>query len=436
VTVPTTPEIGRIERTERTELGSGVRLEIAALPHVHRASVSVAVRSGPRFEPPELGGISHFLEHMLHRGIPSRPSAHEQALAFEELGTELSAATYADRTVLAASGPPETAEQVLELLGEVCRSPLFENIEVERGIVREEILELSNDDGELVDPDDLVVSLAFPGHGLGRPIIGSLAALERFDQPALRSVHAAHYVGAGLCVSVTGAVDPERIAAAAERAFGGFARGARLEDGAPPAIAGPVIGHAKDTTTQTALRLAFRAPGRRAALEPACELLLRLLDDGMSTRLYTRICDELGLAYDVSASYEAFDGAGLFTIASECAHARTSELLTQLLDVVTRLRDDGPTDAELERAKRRASWQMRALLDDPGELATFLGLAAECGRSNQLDARFRELASVGRTDVVEAARSVFAPQNLVLAAVGRQNPAQRRAVERVVQKFK
>ena len=177
---------------ERVELGSGVRLEVASLPHVHRASVSVCVRSGPRFEPPELCGISHFLEHMLHRGIPSHPSAHAQALAFEELGSELSAATYADHTVLAATGPPETADRVLELLGEVCRAPLFGNIEVERGIVREEILESSNDDGELVDADDLVVGLAFPDHGLGRPITGSIEALERFDENALRALHTTH----------------------------------------------------------------------------------------------------------------------------------------------------------------------------------------------------------------------------------------------------
>jgi predicted Zn-dependent peptidase len=428
--VSTPPEIGRIE------LSSGARFELAALPHVHRASISVTVRSGPRFEPAELGGISHFLEHMLHRGIPSRPSAHEQALAFEERGSELSAATYADRTVLAASCPPETAEQVLELLGEVCRSPLFESIDIERGIVREEILESSNDDGELVDPDDLAVSLAFPGHGLGRPIIGSLEALERFDQSVLRSVHGEHYVGSGLWASVTGAIDPDRIAAAAARAFGGLARGVRLENAAPPEIEGPLVEHAKDSTTQTALRLAFRAPGRGSTLEPACELVLRLLDDGMSTRLYTRICDELGLAYDVSASYEAFDGAGMFTVASECAHARTAELLTELLDVVTRLRDDGPTAAELERARQRAAWQMRALLDDPGELATFLGLAAEGGRSNQLDLRWRELASLDREQVTAAARSIFVPRNLVLAAVGRQTPAQRRAVDRSIQNFK
>ena len=243
-------------------------------------------------------------------------------------------------------------------------------------------------------------------------------------------------MGSGLFVSVAGAVDPKRIAAAAERAFGGFERGLRLEDSAPPELAGPRVGFAKDSTTQTALRLAFRAPGHKSALEPACELILRLLDDGMATRLYTRICDELGLAYDVTASYESFDDAGLFTIASECAHPRTAELLAELIQVVTRLRDEGPTEEELQRAKRRAAWQMRALLDDPGELANFLGLAEQSGRSNQLDVRLRELGSLDRKSVLEAARALFAPENLVLGAVGRQSGVQRRAVESVIREFR
>lgn len=417
------------------ELEQGARLTVVPLPAVHRAAVAVHVRCGPRYEPPELVGISHFLEHMLHRGIPAFPSAHAQALAFEELGTELSAATYADHTVLSASGPPETLYEVIELLGAVCSSPLLEQLEVERGIVREEILESSNDAGELVDPDDLAVELAFPGHALGRSITGSVEALERFDLTALRREHARAYVGAGTYVSVAGALDPSRVVTAVTRAFGALPRGERLSDAPPAPLGGPVLGHRRDTTTQTALRLSFRAPGRGETREVPCELMLRLLDDGMSTRLYRRVCDELGLAYDVTASYEAFDGAGLLTVASECAHPKTPSLLAELLQIVSALRDDGPTEAELVKAKRRAAWQLRSLLDDPAELAAYVGLAALTGRERAPDRRLGELERVTRDDVVDVARQVFAPANLALAAVGRQGAAQRRALEDVVRGF-
>jgi predicted Zn-dependent peptidase len=209
-----------------------------------------------------------------------------------------------------------------------------------------------------------------------------------------------------------------------------------LSDAPPPPLDGPGIVHARDTATQTALRVAFRAPAQLSPDEAACELLLRLLDDGMSTRLYRRICDELGLAYDVSGSYEAFEGAGLVTIASECAHARVPELLGELLAIVCTLRDHGPTASELDKARRRAAWQLRALFDEPEQLAAFIGLAALTGRSPRPERRLAELHAVERERLVETAASVFRREGLVVAAVGQQTPAQRRRVDQVVRGFR
>jgi predicted Zn-dependent peptidase len=190
-----------------------------------------------------------------------------------------------------------------------------------------------------------------------------------------------------------------------------------------------------DVGTQTALRVAFRAPSERDALEPATELLLRTLDDGMSTRLYHQVCDERGLAYDVSASYEAFDDSGLFTLAGESAHASAERLLRAFFEVLRGLRDEGPTAAELDKAKRRFAWQMRSVLDDPGELASYLGLAELTGTARTPAERERQLQQVTEEAVREAAQRVFRPSELSVAAVGELNPTQRRALERAVRGF-
>ena len=91
----------------RRTLDNGVRLVCAELPHVHRSAITLHVTSGSRFEADGLGGISHFHEHMLHRGTTTYPTAHTLALAFEELGSELGAATYVDHTVIGAGAPLE-----------------------------------------------------------------------------------------------------------------------------------------------------------------------------------------------------------------------------------------------------------------------------------------------------------------------------------------
>ncbi len=419
----------------RKVLGSGVRFLCAPLPATHRAAITVHISSGPRFEAEPLSGISHFHEHMLHRGTQRHPSAHALALAFEELGSELGAATYIDHTLLSASVPIENLNSVLELFGELVTAPAFTNLEIERGIVREEILESLNDAGVSVDPDELIMSLAFPGHPLGRPITGTLDTLASFDVEALRRFHAENYHAQGMVLSVSGPVDVDSVLATAERAFAAVPSGQPRALVAPPEPAGPIFRYLDEAGSQTALRVAFRAPSEADPREAAAELLLRVLDDGMSTRLYHEVCDERGLAYDVSATYEAFADTGLFTLAGDSAHRSAEQLLGAFFGVLRDLMEHGPTDAELAKAKRRLDWQMRSLLDDPGELAAYLGLGELTGLARTPRERTESLRAVTSKDVRSAAQHVFDPRGLAVAAIGQLSKPRRKALEQLVAEF-
>ena len=421
---------------QRFVLKSGVRLMCAPLPTTHRVAVSVHVHSGARFESAELGGISHFHEHMLHRGTSSHPSAHALALAFEELGSELGAATYVDHTLLNAVTPLESLGQVLQLFGELISSPVFTELELERGIVREEILESVNEAGQSVDADELVMSLAFPEHPLGRPITGTLTTLERFDIPSLQRFHAEHYHAGGIVVSVSGPIEPATVLALCEQAFAGVPAGSRPALITPAPLKGPVFAYTDDTGSQTALRLSFRAPSEADPREAATELLLRVLDDGMSTRLYHQVCDERGLAYDVSATYEAFADTGLFTLAGESAHRSIEQLLSAFFGVIQALCDEGPTEAELVKAKRRQRFQMQGLLDDPVELSAFVGLGELTGLARTPELRVASLAQLTCEDVRRAAQQVFQPSGLAVAVVGQLSKTKRKALEQMVRAFR
>ena len=136
-----------------TTLPNGLRVIACPQPQLHRAHVALYVRVGSRFETPETNGISHFLEHMLYRGTSRLPSAHAVNLAFEQLGGYLYAATQTDFGVFSCTLPPESLREASALFGEVIRSPSFRDIEVEKGIVCEEILEDLDDEGRQVDAD-------------------------------------------------------------------------------------------------------------------------------------------------------------------------------------------------------------------------------------------------------------------------------------------
>jgi predicted Zn-dependent peptidase len=372
---------------------------------------------------------------MLHRGTPRYPSAHALALAFEELGSDLEAVIYVDHAVLSSEAPPENLEAVIDLLGEVVRAPIFSEIEIERGIVREEILDSLNDRGESVSADELVVALAFPEHPLGRPITGTLASVERFDLALLQRFHREHYVTENMVVSVCGPIDSARVTAAVERAFAGIPRTGVATAAPPEAFSGPRFGYVADPGSKTAVRIGLRAPGEADPLERATELLVRVLHDGMSTRLYHAICDERGLSYDASASYEAFSDSGLLVLSSDSAPERIEALLEAMFAVTHELSDSGPTDTEVEKAKRRFAWQSEAMFDDPLDLAEYLGLGALTGVCTTPWERSAELARVRTSEVHAAARALFVPERLALAIVGQLNARQRRAVERLTTSF-
>ena len=418
------------------KLPNGLDVVLVPMPGVHRAVASLYLRVGSRFEGPEDNGISHFLEHMVFRGTASLATAHDQALAFERLGATLYAATHVDHGVMSVSVPPKNLTPVLGLLAEVTAAPRFSAIEIERGIVREEILEDLDDDGRDVDADNITRALMYDEHPLGYTITGNLDALTRFDEPMLRAHHDRHYTGENAVLCVAGRFDPDEVARAVEAGFGGLPRGRKVSITSAPALPRkPRFSFVENTSSQTDLRVAFRALGERDPREPAVELVMRVLDDGMSTRLYERICDRLGLCYDVSGMFEAYEDDGVLDIAAGAAHERALQVTKEVFALLHDLADHGPTDDELQKARDRHLWSVEAMLDDPDSVAGFYGLAALADIARTPMARHEGLAALTAADVRAAAELVFRPERLSVVAVGLLSETEEKKLERAVRGF-
>jgi predicted Zn-dependent peptidase len=416
----------RAPRARRATIEGGPRLILLPMEHTHAASVTVHLRVGSRYETARNNGICHFLEHMLHRGTASHGSAHAQAVAFERVGGTLGAATYADHGVLSVTVPPDALSEVLELLAEVCREPVFDAIDVERGIVRQEILESLDARGRRTAPDDLLREVVFPHHPLGFPITGTLGTLSRFDRGALARCHQRHYTRHAV-VTVAGRFSERAATTTVRRHF-------RLPPGKPPStrapstLRGPRLHHVPDHSSQTAVRLGFRAPGLRDRTEPAAELLLRIIDDGTSTRLYHRLCDERGLCYDVSGLFEAHEDVGLLELAADSSHEHAVEVTRMLFEVCRELKDEGPHADEIEKARTRLRFQLETLLDSSADLAAFHGFGELFGIARSPEARLEQLLAVSARDVRALARRVFRSERLALLTVGTLTAAERRKI--------
>lgn len=423
-------------RVTRTTLKNGARLNLVSMPHVHRAALDVHVRVGSRYESARDNGISHFHEHMLHRGIPGHETAHAQALAFEQLGAAFGAMTYVDHGALSCSVPVENLERALELTALLCEKPLFNDIALEKGIVREELLEAYDGAGRLVDGASILRKLCFGRHPLGMPIAGTRTTLSRFDLRALRQFHRRHYVGEGLVITLAGpfgAAALSRLGKLAERRFGSLPRGKVITAAAPAPQTAPEFSYVPDSGSQTWLGLGFRGPADRDPDEPATELLMRVLDDGNATRLYRALSDERGLCYDVSALFESYADAGVLEIVAESAHASAHKVLSETLRVLGDLAEHGPEAQELERVKARLRWQMLELYDMPTELAGFVGQGVLSGTAATPEERVDELMQLDTARVRDAAARIFRARQSSLVVVGKLDRSARSKLQALQQ---
>ncbi len=402
-----------------TTLPNGLRVVATPQPQLHRAHVALYFRVGSRFEDAKTNGISHFLEHMIYRGTPRLPSAHAVNLAFERIGGYLYAATHTDYGVFSVTLPPESLDEACGPFGEVLRAPSFFDIEVEKGIVCEEILEDLDDEGRQIDADNLSRELIYPSHALGYTITGDEARVRSFTDEMCRTHHTKHYVAQNGVLAFSGAIDPARAFEIAARDFGGLASGDVTRGEAPAhAQKRARLRIVENVSSQTELRVCLRAMGESAPERPAIEMLMRLVDDGMSTRLYHRVCDDKGLCYDVSAGYDGYEDDGVIDFAAGVQHARVSVVTKEILGVLEEIAETGPDDEELAKAKRRHAWDLAALADSAEDTAGFYAGGLLFDRFEDVAERRESLARVTKEDVREVARAIARPERLNVVAVG------------------
>lgn len=404
---------------ETTTLDNGLAVTTVALPHLHTAVCALGIKAGSRFEAPEDNGLSHFVEHMLFRGTERYPTSLALNTAIERLGSTLNADTGRDSTMLQLALEPAHVPDAIALLGELVGAPRFDDIELERQLILEEINEDYDEKGVEINADDIARGLVFEAHPLGQRIIGPRANVERFSIADVRRHFATYYGARNANLCVAGPVEHGRIVEVAARALAALPPGARAEaPPAPPVVPARRLRHVPDAGSQTSLSILFRAMPELDPAYVAFNALLRVFDDGMSTRLHYTLADQKALAYSIHASIEPLADTTLLDISSATANVKVPTLVRELLALFDGLRQGQVTADELAKARVRYRYEMLASLDDVGTMASLFGATALYYPPPSLSQRLAAMEAVTVDDVVQVARQVLDPDHLAIAAVG------------------
>ncbi|HMG52898.1 MAG TPA: pitrilysin family protein [Kofleriaceae bacterium] len=404
---------------ETTTLDNGLAVTTVALPHLHTAVCALFVKVGARFERPEDNGLSHFTEHMLFRGTERYPTSLALNTAVERLGSTLHAETGRDYTLCQLALDPAGIPAAIDMLGELLARPRFSDIELERELVLEEINEDYDEQGVEINADDIARGLVFENHPLGQRIIGPRANVERFSIDDVRRHFRSFYGARNANLCVAGPVEHGAVVAAAARALAGLPAGVRAEvPAAPPGVAGPRLRHVADAGSQTSLAVLFRAVPELDPAYVALVALLRVLDDGMSTRLHYTLADQKGLAYSIHAAIEPLADTALFEITGATANAKVPALVRELLGLLDGLRRGQVTADELAKARVRYRYETLASIDDAAAMAGWFGGTALYYPPTSLSERLSAMDRITIDDVVRIADTVLTPEHLVIAAVG------------------
>jgi predicted Zn-dependent peptidase len=421
-------------RVSYHRLANGLRVCTVEAPHLHGAVVALYVRAGSRYERTATNGLSHFVEHMLFRGCAQYPNSFALNRAIEERCGMLIGETGRDYSLYQVSLHPRDLGGALDILGDLFLAPCFSDLDLERAIVLEELLDDFDEQGHRINTDDLARETLWADHPLGFPIIGPERNIRRFSRADVARHFRRFYGARNMVLCVAGPVRRAAVLAQVRRAFGHLPPGRRLRPLPPSGHPdGPRFRTVRSDSAQAEIQILFHALADQAPASAALIALLRVLDDGMSTRLHYRVCDQKGLAYHVSAALDPLYDTSLLEIDSACLPEKLPQLASEVMALLFDLRTTLVPAEELAKAKRRYARDVEAGFDDlEGLCSWFGGTALFSARPRSPAERYQRMAAVSAEQIRQVARRVLQPERLVAVVVGSVDRKLSRRVERIL----
>jgi predicted Zn-dependent peptidase len=405
-------------RLQSTLLPNGLTIVSASQPHRASVALGIWVGNGGRHEPEPLNGISHFIEHLLFKGTRRRNAA-QISQAVEGIGGYLNAFTDEEHTCFYARAQAHHLPHLLEVLSDMFTNSRLAEVEItkEREVIKEEVAMYLDQPAEHVA--DLLNAGQFPGHALGRPVLGTPKSLDRLKRSVFVDYLRRSYTTGATVIAAAGAVEHRQLVELVTRHCRTFREGGRVAyEPVTHQPTAPVLIHRRRRVEQTALCLGIRTCSRHDERRFALRLLNAILGENMSSRLFQVVREQHGLTYNIHSSLSFWDDCGDCVISAGLDEQQVRKTLKLVLQELARLRDRAPAAGELRRARDFVIGQMELHLEGTENQMMAIGeqWLAHGRLTSPSESRDR-LAKVTASQIRAVAEAFIRPANLTLASV-------------------
>jgi predicted Zn-dependent peptidase len=403
---------------ERTELGSGVRVLTERVPGARSVSLGIWIDTGSRDEVPGEHGLSHFVEHMLFKGTP-RINAREIAEAFDHMGADINAATGREHTSIYSRMLEEHLEKALDITLDMARHSILDSGEMdsERQVVLEEI-NMHNDSPDEIVHDCLAFAL-WGDHPIGHSVLGEADSIMAVERDFLARFYQERYVASRMVLSAAGSVDHDGLCEMVTRLIDNVPRGDKAvrEDSLPVPLTGKYV-YRKDTE-QAHIAFGSRGLPRRHPDRFALSIMDNILGGSMSSRLFQKIREQMGLVYSIYSFSGLFLGMGMVGVYCGTHPSQANKVIGLVEDELVRARDEGFDAEEIERAKNHIKGALVISNEDSGNRMNRIAKAEMSGGEHlTIDEMVERVESVTLEDLHRVFDETWGSVAASLAVVG------------------
>ena len=409
-----------------TVLDNGLRVLCAPMASARSASVSLYVGAGSQYERDELAGVSHMVEHCVFKGSELHPSAADISTAIEGVGGYINAGTDRELTVYYAKVPGPDWATAVDVIVDMVSRPRFEReeLEKERSVILEELAQVEDSPYQLVA--ELLSEVMWRGTPLGRDIAGTPESVQSIPYEEAVSYWRSQYSPGNALVSVAGEIDSDAVLARISELTANWSPAEADEPrDAPLCGDGDRVSVRIKDTEQAQISIGLPALPSRHPDRHALGLLTAMLGDGMSSRLFLKVREQLGLAYDVHASLALLRDSGVLQVSMGVDPENVEEALRATLGELSRMRGGVPEE-ELRRARRLAAGRMLMGMEDSRAVSAWNGgqalLHDEVKSVEEVNERYQ---AVTGEDIERLANEYLREDALRLAVVGPSGEAER-----------